>query len=1493
MIALVVGLCRYFLPLRLLLLFILLSSSLVFVKAQQQCLSSNVALARLGMFTTCDDISPSLCASIDDVKRACPQQCNLEYCAEFIPFDFSPPKGTPFEIEPLQIPDGSSCEDYNTKDPCDASPYCTWTFLRNGGAECVKREIPVGFNCLLTSIFECPHFPECDVVGFQCLPVQNPEIQPLVVEVIAAQSWSLGLNQPFGAPIELSTFTKVFLGYAPSPDLLPEERRDAIEDILRTGSAVLQKISHNGIEHERSWEWDSPTGGYSAYFTTETFVHADEFLDNFLESDFSMSVTLKPTLKSTTYLPDIGEDIAGRHLNFQNRFFLPPLAPIIDEDEHEEETSQSQEQNNIEDNPCSAIGLAVGSNGLVVYEVFLVEDPEDEDNNGVFTKPSIVSRLVLPMNLESTWTFVALECVNNNLSLILNSTVKWSIPTHPNNKLRIVPYVGASYYGAYHGNAHQLLFTKTGQVPTFKHYAQRYNEEVRFTDVDFTKVEAENGTVDTQHECKACAIDGAYKDFLKNIGGFTQSNLGSFHLPTPSRVLEDGRQLFILEEALPSPITTTIHVTKDVPFAIGNIMPEDLEDKWVSFSYSSNVVDEHPVVIDEKNRFCTVITAESDTFHFLFRVTFNVTAEEDGKEFEQITQQYFVSVIVNPSLQLRVRPNKRLLVSTMFVSDSYELSDYLEVDGGLPPYELSCANVKCTVRTNSEIVSIANTHANIEHENRTKEIIEIMQIINATTDHSFDGLDFVPIPGALSYLVVDGVAYEGQVVTLTLEASDIIGHRKTAKLLKFNVRPTRVEFPTVDVVVNEEFAYQLPLAQHSDRIIDAQSDSVQTDFQDDHSSVPWKSFRPLPDGSSLSDGIFTGTLTETGLHHFNFYTYTDAFNNAVFIGKFSFMVHDPLRVTTIVSSSCAPISPSFAAAFELSGEGRVPVVDCEGSLVCSMYLTVQWFGGDDINHIVAHTTEDVEVTANVIVSYPGYKCYLSSATFPSPNMRSLITLEYSTIAGDTVFENVTVVETFVETVTAEESTEVLTKDVKTGIAVLVVLLVVIVVAILFYRWSQRNGEDKFFSQFGLDFTNALKRPPEYSVNFFTKMHFLPLVHTSQAHTRAFKGIFKDKQTLFCTILKMESTASHVQRKRFYNAAAILHTMRNHEHVIQVYGVVGDMNKPMYMLVDFTGTMSLDILLESQSEVYNLPLNERLSILNQVARGLKHVHEQGFAHRNICARSILYDMRSGECKLFGFEYAKYYKKNDSLPVEHTVSLDIRWCALEVLRDNVFSFESDVWSFGVFMYEVFTEGSKPYDDLEQDSDVMDLLVRGNRLPNPINGDDKIHNCMLRCWMAAERSRPSLRSLIKCFTTVEEITRIELAKNSLTGDTALFSRIPTLDLMKPLRKGLLRRNSASSLDILTSPAMRSVLVGDMHSSDSYETNDTNGEEGTARQPLPRRSSNTDYWGEMYDMNEDAEPTQPRKSIAETAFDNNSHSGITVSSTTGSSVALMSGVV
>eukprot|EP00056_Hartaetosiga_gracilis_P013600 m.227076 g.227076 ORF g.227076 m.227076 type:complete len:205 (+) comp13867_c0_seq20:3951-4565(+) len=149
---------------------------------------------------------------------------------------------------------------------------------------------------------------------------------------------------------------------------------------------------------------------------------------------------------------------------------------------------------------------------------------------------------------------------------------------------------------------------------------------------------------------------------------------------------------------------------------------------------------------------------------------------------------------------------------------------------------------------------------------------------------------------------------------------------------------------------------------------------------------------------------------------------------------------------------------------------------------------------------------------------------------------------------------------------------------------------------------------------------------------------------------------------------------------------------------------------------------------------------------------------------------------------------------SVAVEQTASLNYRWSALEVLRDNVFSFESDIWSFGVFMYEVFAS-SEPYSELGRDVDLVDFLLTGSRLPNPFNTDDKIHNCMLRCWMAAEERRPLLKNLIQCFTTLEEIARIEIAKNSLIGDAVLFSHFPVLDLLTPVEKDALRRTSASN--------------------------------------------------------------------------------------------------
>eukprot|EP00055_Hartaetosiga_balthica_P013687 m.71233 g.71233 ORF g.71233 m.71233 type:complete len:1509 (-) comp8340_c0_seq1:255-4781(-) len=1416
--------------------FIILPADLVLrILAQQQCVNSNIALARLGMYSTCDTITPSLCESRDNVKRACPQQCNLDFCTKLIPFDYVAPQGDIFFFQPLIFENGTLCEEWGTPTSCEESHLCRWVRNKGGTEACEKREVPAGFDCFLSSMFECPSLPECDLVGFQCFPKFNEEILKFAFTTVRGQTWSLPLNQPYGNPVEVSTLTKLLMGRSSTIPLLPEERKAAISSLLIESAHLLQNITQNGMDLERSWVWDGPIGGYCAYFTTETFIHSDNFTSKYLQSDFSVSVRLKPSPRATTYLPPIGEDIYGRHLYFQNRFFLPPIASVVNHDLLHS-SSKFDEDNILNSNKhYSAIGFSIGTNGIVVYELFLVEDPDDVDNNGIFTRPSIVSRLTLPLNLEGKWTFVAIESRNNQLRLVINSTISWDIPTVPGNLLRVVPYVGASYFGAYHGKAVRLLFTNDGTVPSLQHIQNKIKQET-FEKLAIENLVALNGTIDdASKQCDVCTV-GIYKEFLNNIWGVPDEDLFRFNSPQPYKTTPEGRQLFEFEQSIPSNHIPTIHVTRNVPFAIGNIMDSDIESKWISFSFVSDLIHDEPVHIDDQYRFRMVIKEESETFHFLFRVNFNLT---DSSGLPEISaRQYYVTIIVHPQLQLRVRPNKKLLLSSLLFSDSYSVEEHLEVIGGLAPFHLSCDDSQCTIRQDAEIVTISNSRSDTMGYDRSAEVVDISRLINTTNDQSFDILNFVPDVSLQSRVTSNGVTYVGDVVALHLRVTDAIGNVATTMMLKFNVNPTTFHFPTTEVVVNEQFVYMLPHS-HASTYLDHESGlggvpSTSTSTPMTHASISfaWYNLTQFPAGVAVVDNYIIGKVAQMGFYSVLMYTFTDTHNNAAFVGNFSFSVKDPLRVATVVDTSCVPVSPSYDAAHELSGEGRLYTIQCGDSQTCDIFLTVQSYGGDEVQDVIVSASGNVAITANVIVSYTGYKCYLATIDFQEPNMRSLVSIEYFSINGVRRSENVTYIETMTDVI-VEQSTQNLSQDAKVGIAAFIIILAVLVLIVVIYYRTLSNGRVDIFSEFGIDFTN-LKRPQEYNTSHFTKINRLPLFTTNE-HEVAFKGVFKDRQMLFCTIIKLDPVASHIERKRFYNAAVVMATLRNHENVTQLFGVVGVKNGALYKLIDFNQKCTLDRILRSQSDIFRLPLDKRMSILNQVASGLNHVHDQGFAHRNICAKSVLYDSKAGDCKLFGFEYAKYYKKNDSLAVEHTTSLDIRWSALEVLRDNLFMFESDIWSFGVFMYEVFSEGSMPYSELKQESDVMDFLIKGNRLPTPFGCNEKIHNCMLRCWMAAEKKRPSLKELIKCFTTIEEISRIEIAKNSLTGDCALFSRIPNIPLLQSIPREELRRNSVSSIGLGT-PAMRSVLHGvDDHEKNVYSL-------------IHKSNSDADYWGDMY---------------------------------------------
>lgn len=90
------------------------------------------------------------------------------------------------------------------------------------------------------------------------------------------------------------------------------------------------------------------------------------------------------------------------------------------------------------------------------------------------------------------------------------------------------------------------------------------------------------------------------------------------------------------------------------------------------------------------------------------------------------------------------------------------------------------------------------------------------------------------------------------------------------------------------------------------------------------------------------------------------------------------------------------------------------------------------------------------------------------------------------------------------------------------------------------------------------------------------------------------------------------------------------------------------------------------------------------------------------------------------------------------------LPIRWMAIESLSHQIYTSQSDVWSYGILLYELMTFGSVPYASVSNEG-VLELLTTGYRLEQPENCDDYVYDLMLACWNVSPNNRPHFASIV----------------------------------------------------------------------------------------------------------------------------------------------------
>uniref|UniRef100_A0A673FG64 Fibroblast growth factor receptor n=1 Tax=Sinocyclocheilus rhinocerous TaxID=307959 RepID=A0A673FG64_9TELE len=259
------------------------------------------------------------------------------------------------------------------------------------------------------------------------------------------------------------------------------------------------------------------------------------------------------------------------------------------------------------------------------------------------------------------------------------------------------------------------------------------------------------------------------------------------------------------------------------------------------------------------------------------------------------------------------------------------------------------------------------------------------------------------------------------------------------------------------------------------------------------------------------------------------------------------------------------------------------------------------------------------------------------------------------------------------------------------------------------------------------------------------------------------GINKENQEQVTTVaVKMlKDDATDKDLADLISEMELMKVMDKHKNIINLLGVCTH-DGPLYVLVEYASKGSLREYLRARRppgmdytfDVTKVPeeqltFKDLVSCAYQVARGMEYLASRRCIHRDLAARNVLVT-EDNVMKIADFGLARgvhqidYYKKttNGRLPV--------KWMAPEALFDRVYTHQSDVWSFGVLMWEIFTLGGSPYPGIPVE-ELFKLLKEGHRMDKPSNCTHELYMKMRECWHAVPTQRPTFKQL------VEELDRV----------------------------------------------------------------------------------------------------------------------------------------
>ncbi|KAL6071655.1 Tyrosine-protein kinase abl1 [Balamuthia mandrillaris] len=236
-----------------------------------------------------------------------------------------------------------------------------------------------------------------------------------------------------------------------------------------------------------------------------------------------------------------------------------------------------------------------------------------------------------------------------------------------------------------------------------------------------------------------------------------------------------------------------------------------------------------------------------------------------------------------------------------------------------------------------------------------------------------------------------------------------------------------------------------------------------------------------------------------------------------------------------------------------------------------------------------------------------------------------------------------------------------------------------------------------------------------------------------------RAIWRDSEV---AVKKLNGMDEH-ELDDFRAEVLVMKALRPHANVIQLYGVCSHERSPYCIVTEFMQMGNLLSYLREHPD--SIDSSQMIQWAIDIAAGLRHLHQEGITHRDLAARNLLLTAQLN-VKVSDFGLSRKRDGGQKGAQKTTTEVGpLKWMSPEAISELEYSEKSDVWSYGVCLWEIVTKGDEPFDGLNAVKAAIEICEKGTRLPIPKTAPTVLAEIITQCWSLSPQDRPTFTEIV----------------------------------------------------------------------------------------------------------------------------------------------------